>query len=64
MRFEVVGSYFILIFPKQTKKKNKRRKTYEQTRNENVFTQDIGGYESMLSGPEDNYQELATVTAH
>lgn len=51
------------VLGRKHRKKKKKHKTYEQAKKENVFTQDISGYDSVVSQPEENYQELATVTA-
>lgn len=51
------------IFSSKENKKQKKCKTYKQSREENVFTQDINGYDSVISRPEDNYQELTSITA-
>lgn len=51
------------FFSQQTKKKQKKNKAYEQTKRDNVFTQDISGYDAVFSRAEENYQELGTVTA-
>eukprot|EP00105_Crassostrea_gigas_P039177 XP_019923325.1 PREDICTED: multiple epidermal growth factor-like domains protein 10 isoform X3 [Crassostrea gigas] len=52
-----------VILLRKHRKKQKKHKTYEPTKKENVFTQDISGYDSVVSRNEENYQELATVTA-
>uniref|UniRef100_A0A8W8P5Y6 Scavenger receptor class F member 2 n=1 Tax=Magallana gigas TaxID=29159 RepID=A0A8W8P5Y6_MAGGI len=58
----VVLVLYVIVLRKH-RKKQKKHKTYEQTKKENVFTQDISGYDSVVSRTEENYQELATVTA-
>lgn len=64
MRFKVLNSYFFfLFFPSKQRKQHAKSKAYEQTRKGNVFTQDISGYDSVISRAEANYQELTTVTA-
>lgn len=58
----VVLVLYVIVLRKH-RKRQKKHKTYEQNKKENVFTQDISGYDSVVSRTEENYQELATVTA-
>lgn len=52
-----------IILQRRQKVKQKNSKAYEQTKKENVFSQDVSGYDSVAGRTEDNYQELAAVTA-
>ncbi|XP_034319205.2 uncharacterized protein [Magallana gigas] len=58
-----IAQLFYIILQSKHRKNQKKNKSYEQTKKENVFTQDISGYDSVISGPEENYQEIAAVTA-
>lgn len=62
MRILVLVSYFI-FFPANKEKNQKKNKAYEQTKRDNVFTQDFSGYDAAFSRAKENYQELGTVTA-
>lgn len=50
---------FCYYFLGRQKEKQMKSKTHKQTINENVFTQDISVYDSVVSRTEDNYQEPA-----
>lgn len=58
-----IGVLFHFFSQQTKKKKQKKNKAYEQTKRDNVFTQDISGYDAVFSRAKENYQELGTVTA-
>ncbi|XP_052692269.1 multiple epidermal growth factor-like domains protein 11 isoform X2 [Crassostrea angulata] len=58
----VVLVLYVILLCKHSKNQ-KKNKAYEQNKKENMFTQDTSGYDSVISRAEENYQELAIVTA-
>lgn len=53
MRILVLVSYFI-FFPANKEKNQKKNKAYEQTKRDNVFTQDFSGYDAAFSRAKEN----------